>query len=118
MKYNWNAGKAGKIPQASFGHQLAQWTSVAVISFCCTGNVWTAEESDTATQLRQLREQNERLQSQVGKQQELIDALAKKMDEFQKAQDQRERAVRESNEDLKAPRADPLSAAKLLSSAK
>jgi hypothetical protein len=88
MKFSWNAGKTGKIPPASFGRQVAQWTCVAAISFCCTGDVWSAEESDTAMQLRQLKEQNERLLLQVGKQKELIDALAQKMDGFQKAQDQ------------------------------
>ena len=118
MKFNWNVGKPGKLPQASFGRQVSQWTCVAAISFCCVGNGWSAEESDTATQLRQLKEQNERLLSQVGKQQELIDALSKKMDGFQKTQDQREKTVRESKEDLKASSADPLGAAKLLSTAK
>jgi len=118
MKFNWIVGKTGTMTKASFGRQVTQWACVAAIPFCCIGNVWTAEESDTASQLRLLKEQNERLLSQVGKQQELIDALSKKMDAFQKTQDQRERAVREFKEDLKAPSADPLGAAKPLSTAK
>jgi hypothetical protein len=118
MKFNWNVGRTGTMTKASFGRQVAQWAGMAAIPFCCAGNVWTTEESDTATQLRQLKEQNERLLSQVGKQQELIDALSKKMDGFQKTQDQREKNVGELKEDLKAPSADPLGGAKLLSTAK
>jgi hypothetical protein len=101
MKFNWNVGKTVTMTKASFGRQVAQWACVAAIPLCCVGNVWTAEESDTATQLRLLKEQNERLLSQVGKQPELIDAHAQKMDGFQKAQDQRERAVREFRKTLK-----------------
>jgi len=118
MKFNWNVGRTGTMTKASFGRQVAQWAGMAAIPFCCAGNVWTTEESDTATQLRQLKEQNERLLSQVGKQQELIDALSKKMDGFQKTQDQREKNVGELKEDLKAPSADPLGGAKLLNTAK
>ncbi|MEO8427161.1 MAG: hypothetical protein ABI651_08625 [Verrucomicrobiota bacterium] len=118
MKFNWNTEKNGKFPQASFGRQVSQWTCAAAISFCCAGNALAIDESDMATQLRQVKEQNERLLLQVRKQQELIDALAQKMDGFQKAQDQQEKAVRELNEDLKTPPANPRGAAKLLSSAK
>ena len=58
-----------------------------------------ADETNTETRIRLLQEQNDALQTQVRKQQELIDSLGREVSEIRKANDKRDAAIEQIKSD-------------------
>jgi hypothetical protein len=73
-----------------FCRAATPWVCAASLLFSCADSAGAAgEESDTQKQLRQLQQQNEMLQQQMRKQQELIDDLSRKVTKLQTSENQR-----------------------------
>src|SRR5690349_7846828 len=66
------------------------WICAASLLFLCADSAGAAgDESDTQRQVRQLQQQNDLLQQQMRRQQELIEELSRKVSKLQSAEDHR-----------------------------
>ncbi|MBM3834549.1 MAG: hypothetical protein FJ403_15010 [Verrucomicrobia bacterium] len=84
---------------------LFRLPGLVIAGLIFTINILGAEDAET--QLRQLREQNQRLQEQMRQQQEMIDHLNTKLSEVLEANERRESEIRSLRDELKSELAAP-----------
>ncbi len=79
---------------------VALCSCAAVVFAVAGGSLRANDTSDTQAQLRELQQQNQALQEQMRKQQALIDALTKKMDQMESANTQHAQEVNQLKTDM------------------